>query len=89
MTEDEQQSILGAITSLAQDVGKIQSKQTIIHEDVLEIKEHQITSNGRLSEVEHQIMTWKTRFITAFAIIAASTPFIVEQSRTFIIGIII
>lgn len=88
MTNKERESILGAITNLAQDVGKVQSKQTLMHADVLEIKDHQIESNGRLSEVEHQLMTWKTRFITAFSIIALSAPFIIEQSRTFILSIV-
>ena len=76
-------------TKLALLLGQVIGKQDAMHKDVKEINEHLKVSNGRLSEVEHQMMTGKTRFITAFAIIAASTPFIVEQSRTFIIGIII
>lgn len=99
MTNEDEASILGAITRLAQDVGKVIGKQSAIHTDLTEFKEethdsieevniHLKTSNGRLSEVEHEQMTWKTRFITSFAIIALASPFIVEQSRTFIISIV-
>ena len=81
MTENEE-------TKLALLLGKVIGKQDAMHKDVKEINEHLKVSNDRLSEVEHQIMTWKTRFITAFALLTFSLPFIVEQSRTFIFNII-
>ena len=92
MTDEEE-------TKLALLLGQVIGKQDAIHNDLTEFKEethdsieevnvHLKDSNGRLSDVEHQIMTWKTRFITAFAILTFSLPLVVEQSRTFLIGIV-
>ncbi len=81
MTDEEE-------TKLALLLGQVIGKQDAMHKDVKEINEHLIESNGRLSEVEHQIMTWKTRFITSFAIVAMSAPFLVAESRDFILSII-
>ncbi len=81
MTDEEE-------TKLALLLGQVIGKQNSMHKDVKEINSHLKESNGRLAEVEHQIMTWKTRFITSFAILVASAPFLVAESREFILNII-
>ncbi len=69
-------------------LGTVIGKQDAMHTDIKKINKHLEKSNDRLANVEHQIMTWKARFVTSLAIIGLAAPFFIATSREFLLGII-